>query len=83
VRDHWESGTDGGVTKSLADIPGHCGLNNTCKLYVPAGRLMMSTVTPGFGWSASGGVGSVGNRTAAEVVNAAPDGGFRIDTVIV
>ena len=46
---HWSMGTDGGVTKSLDDIPSHWGLNSTCKLYVPAGRLIITTVTPGFG----------------------------------
>ena len=83
VRDQLSNETDGGVTKSLADIPLHCGLNSTCKLYVPAGRLIIRTVTPGLVWSAAGGVGSVGKRTAADVVNAAPDGALRIETFMV
>jgi len=28
---------------------GHCGENNICRLFVPAGRLTDNTVTPGFG----------------------------------
>jgi len=48
VSDQLSRATDGGVTKSPSAIPAHCGLNNTCKLYVPAGRSMISTVTLGF-----------------------------------
>ena len=32
VKVHESSETLGGVTKSLVDMPGHCGLNSTCKL---------------------------------------------------
>lgn len=78
-------GTDGGVTKSLDFIPSHCGLNNTCKLYCPAGRLIMTTVTPGLSWSVIpvGSAGSLSNRFARPVVMETPLGAFRIDIVSV
>lgn len=44
---------------------------------------MIKTVTPGFSWSGSGGVGSVEYRTASEVVNTAPLGALRMVTIIV
>ena len=67
-----------GVLKSLDCIPDHCGLNSTCRLYVPAGKLIITTVTPGFSWSdcPAGSAGSSENRTANPVVNAAPEGAF-------
>lgn len=49
VSDQLANETEGGVTKSLSDIPGHWGLNRTSRVYVPAGREIISTVTPGFG----------------------------------
>jgi hypothetical protein len=55
-------------------------LNSTCKLYCPAGRLIDTTVTLGFGWSVcpAGRAGSPDNRSAAPVVKLAPAGAFRI-----
>lgn len=47
--DHESIGTRVGVLKELDDMPLHCGLKRTCKVYVPAGSEIVTTVTPGFG----------------------------------
>jgi len=80
VRDHWVSGTELGVTYEVDDTPGHWGVSRTSNVYWPAGKLMVSTVTPGLGWSGAGGVGSVLSRTASIVVNCAPEGAFKRST---
>lgn len=77
-------GTYDGVLKSLEDIPLHCGLNNTCSWYDPAGKEMVTTVTPSLGWSGypSGVGGSVEKRSAFIVVIVAPLGGVNSCIVI-
>ena len=72
-------GTLGGVTKSLADMPGHCGLNRIWRLYWPAGRLIVMTDTPGLGESAppEGRGGSFWKRTACSEVIVTPDVGLK------
>lgn len=80
VRVQSANATLGGVTKSLEDMPGHCGLNRTWRVELPAGTSMVTTVTPGFGWSdwlsISG--GSLERRVAFVVPRTAPEGAFKM-----
>lgn len=74
-----------GVLKSLSDMPSHCGLNSTCKLYCPDASSMVTTVTPGLSWSEApeGRAGSLGKRFASIVDILAPLGAERICIFIV